>query len=263
MSRKGTCQTCGEGLNEGQIVYCKECHAPFHQQCFEFTGNCSIHGCNGQEWVELLPELPVPSMEEGIVVVEKNIPLEKTDPIPVPLRFLGSFIDYIILFICGMMLNVLLAAMVHMFGGGSLAYVMQTILSQTFTMFYLLTRDGMLGTGQSIGKFFVGYKVVGPQGENCTMAQSIKRNIIFVVPNILGILGALFFLIPAYGPMASIIIQPIALLGWLALVGIETGALMVDKEGRRIGDHYAGTHLRSRSWKPLQLPPTQRMKELT
>jgi hypothetical protein len=43
----GTCQICGEGLEEGEpeLVRCTLCHTPHHAECWEYFGGCSTFGC--------------------------------------------------------------------------------------------------------------------------------------------------------------------------------------------------------------------------
>jgi hypothetical protein len=47
-----TCKICGETMTE-ELVYCRRCKTPHHQECWEYTGVCSVFGC--RETVYLLP----------------------------------------------------------------------------------------------------------------------------------------------------------------------------------------------------------------
>ncbi|MBI4867952.1 MAG: hypothetical protein HY816_13490 [Candidatus Wallbacteria bacterium] len=41
------CQVCGESVEDDRI-YCGQCHAPHHRDCWSFNGGCSIFACGGK-----------------------------------------------------------------------------------------------------------------------------------------------------------------------------------------------------------------------
>jgi hypothetical protein len=44
------CGVCGDAL-AGEIVMCRRCHTPHHQECWQYTGGCATYGCGGRECV--------------------------------------------------------------------------------------------------------------------------------------------------------------------------------------------------------------------
>ena len=47
---EGKCGVCGESLAR-EIVVCRRCHTPHHQECWQYTGGCATYGCGGRECV--------------------------------------------------------------------------------------------------------------------------------------------------------------------------------------------------------------------
>ncbi|MBI4441621.1 hypothetical protein HY639_05615, partial [Candidatus Woesearchaeota archaeon] len=43
------CNVCGQGI-EDRIVHCCACDTIHHQECFDYTGNCSVYGCGSTEY---------------------------------------------------------------------------------------------------------------------------------------------------------------------------------------------------------------------
>ncbi len=44
------CQVCGEGLSE-RVVHCLACRTPHHEECWRYTGVCSIYACRETRYV--------------------------------------------------------------------------------------------------------------------------------------------------------------------------------------------------------------------
>jgi len=42
------CPVCGQGFADETPVFCGRCNTPHHPDCFEFTGHCSVFGCDGK-----------------------------------------------------------------------------------------------------------------------------------------------------------------------------------------------------------------------
>jgi hypothetical protein len=42
---EGECQICGVSLGQGTIVRCGRCATPHHEDCWEYTGECSTFAC--------------------------------------------------------------------------------------------------------------------------------------------------------------------------------------------------------------------------
>lgn len=40
-----TCKLCGQKITS-EIVRCSKCHTPYHSDCWEFVGRCSVFGCD-------------------------------------------------------------------------------------------------------------------------------------------------------------------------------------------------------------------------
>lgn len=43
---QATCSICGEPVSK-RVVRCFACNAPFHPECWDFTGGCGTYGCSG------------------------------------------------------------------------------------------------------------------------------------------------------------------------------------------------------------------------
>jgi hypothetical protein len=42
---RSICQVCGEGMTQGQVVYCWRCATPHHEECWVYARECSTFGC--------------------------------------------------------------------------------------------------------------------------------------------------------------------------------------------------------------------------
>lgn len=44
-----TCQICGEAITE-ELVRCRRCKTPHHEDCWQYFGGCSTFGCGGKQY---------------------------------------------------------------------------------------------------------------------------------------------------------------------------------------------------------------------
>jgi hypothetical protein len=44
------CQVCGESIVT-DMVFCRRCKTPHHRECWDYTGLCSVYGCQETEYV--------------------------------------------------------------------------------------------------------------------------------------------------------------------------------------------------------------------
>lgn len=95
-------------------------------------------------------------------------------------------------------------------------------LSWLLASVYLLVKDGLLH-GQSIGKLLVRLKVVNLKKEPITLVDSIKRNSIIVLPNIVRFL-------PFWGSFLLLVI-----------FSLECYLMYTHADGKRWGDQFAQT----------------------
>ncbi|MDX2039512.1 MAG: hypothetical protein SFX72_22930 [Isosphaeraceae bacterium] len=42
------CKVCGQTVEAGPRMLCVVCRVPYHQDCWEFIGSCSVFGCTGK-----------------------------------------------------------------------------------------------------------------------------------------------------------------------------------------------------------------------
>lgn len=108
-----------------------------------------------------------------------------------------------------------------------------SLLGTPLLVAYYISRDALLGNGQSVGKKALGLKVEKDDGTPLTWIDSVKRNVVFFAYLVL-----IFCTIPYLGWfIAGILSIP---LGILFLV--ET--IMVISTGKRIGDRWGGTSVK-------------------
>lgn len=43
------CQVCGEAITTDMVI-CRRCKTPHHRECWEYTGACSVYGCQETEY---------------------------------------------------------------------------------------------------------------------------------------------------------------------------------------------------------------------
>ena len=105
-------------------------------------------------------------------------------------------------------------------------------------IFYFLVRDGLSLSflqGRSLGKMFMGLQVVRMDGNPMDLETSVRRNWMFAVAPITGLLMWIPFLGKLFIPVAILLSIVIGL--------FEIYNLVSDDEGRRWGDRLAGTRV--------------------
>lgn len=101
---------------------------------------------------------------------------------------------------------------------------------------YMLVRDGLefeFADRRSIGKKLMKLRPVRLDGQPMDIMTSVTRNLIFVI----GLVGAVFWIIPFVGWLIAVILAILA----VAVALIELVLVVADPEGRRLGDKLAGT----------------------
>ena len=109
------------------------------------------------------------------------------------------------------------------------------IIGGVIGVVYDLTKDGLVFSltrddqwkNVSIGKKVMGIKVVRVDGSDITVADSVKRNITLAA-------GSIIAIVPVIGWVVGSVVG--ALLGILEII-----LVLVDPDGRRLGDKLAGT----------------------
>lgn len=119
-------------------------------------------------------------------------------------RFLAYFID---VFLCGVI------GLVPVLGG-----IAATV--------YMLVRDGLFN-GQSVGKKIAGLKVEKQDGTPATFADSVKRNMILAVPDVV-------LIIPVAGFVLYLVVMSVVTV-------VESAFVLLND--RRLGDRLAGTQV--------------------
>ncbi|MGB9847530.1 MAG: RDD family protein, partial [Desulfotomaculales bacterium] len=122
-----------------------------------------------------------------------------------------------------MLLKRFLAYFIDVFLSGIIGLV--PVLGGIAATVYMLVRDGLFN-GQSVGKRVVGLKVE-KDGCPAAFADSVKRNLILAVPDVLLII-----------PVAGFVLYAVAI---SIVTIIET--LFVLLNGWRLGDKFAGTQV--------------------
>lgn len=110
---------------------------------------------------------------------------------------------------------------------------------------YMLGRD-VLGGGRSIGKKIQNINVVTTAGHPITFMDSAKRNVIFAIGSLFGLLSSTLQLVPCLGDAVACLLTPLALLGAFAsLVAavVELVKISQDPNGVRLGDQWANTRV--------------------
>ena len=93
---------------------------------------------------------------------------------------------------------------------------------------YMLLKDGLFES-QSIGKKVMKLRVVELSGQKADYMVSAKRNIIFAVPALIGIIPLIGWLI---GGLLSLVVAI-----------VEIVSVVNDEKGRRMGDKWANTQV--------------------
>ena len=150
-------------------------------------------------------------------------------------RFLAYLIDGLVAYLPGLIASVLFA-----FGGFRGAGLGLGLIAGGA---YILLRDGLaydFADGRSIGKKVMKLRPVRLDGGAMTMEASIRRNWPLGAFYVLYGLGALFGGLGMFG-LAGLF----GIVGWIAsLLSIAEAVLvLIDKDGRRIGDKVAETQV--------------------
>ena len=107
-----------------------------------------------------------------------------------------------------------------------------SLIGTPLVVAYFISRDILMGNGQSIGKKVMGLKVEKTDGTPVEWADSVKRNIIYFA-----YLALFVFTVPYLGWLVAIILMiPLNI-----LFLVET--IMVLTTGRRIGDNLGTTYV--------------------
>ncbi|MEP6900642.1 MAG: RDD family protein [Actinomycetota bacterium] len=107
-----------------------------------------------------------------------------------------------------------------------------SIIGTPLLVGYFVSRDALMGNGQSIGKRAMGLRVEKSDGISFSWVDSFKRNIVYLL-----YLGLIVNTIPIYGWFVTIILMiPLSL-----IFLVET--IMVIATGRRIGDNLGTTYV--------------------
>ncbi|MCA9177156.1 MAG: hypothetical protein KDB14_21855 [Planctomycetales bacterium] len=44
------CQVCGDLINDDDLVFCRRCHTPHHEECWKYYGSCTVYGCQEDQF---------------------------------------------------------------------------------------------------------------------------------------------------------------------------------------------------------------------
>lgn len=133
-------------------------------------------------------------------------------------------------------------------GGGAAAMYGVRILAflgALVSVGYMLGRD-VLGGGRSLGKKFQNINVVTTAGQPIGFMDSVKRNIIFGIGSLLGLVSATLKLVPCLGDAVACVLVPLNILGYvvaIVAVIIEIVKITQDPAGIRLGDQWANTRV--------------------
>lgn len=256
-----TCPYCQTPIKPVEdVVYCSSCSIPHHQQCWNEGQGCTTFGCSGQP--SLTPKQKTPSSVVDITVESepgsrgvsrfcsfcgqaarhndvhcsgcgrKLLPGEMaaahdagTHVLPGPMlycstdvvrvypkarsgaRFFACLLDGILMILAYLPLIIGVEA-------DSNGLIFLGLLGLLWGLWYGLTKDGW-GKGQSIGKRTMGLMVINLKtGLSCTKGNSALRMFLWFIP---------------YVGFLTQIIDAVMILG--------------TTDGRRIGDHIAGTQV--------------------
>ncbi len=110
---------------------------------------------------------------------------------------------------------------------------------------YMLGRD-VLGGGRSIGKKIQNINVVTTSGQPIGFMDSVKRNAIFAIGSLFGLLSSTLQLVPCLGDAVACLLTPLSVLGGLASLAaavVELVKISQDPNGVRLGDGWANTRV--------------------
>jgi hypothetical protein len=132
-------------------------------------------------------------------------------------------------------------------GGVALLFAMRLVnfLGSILILGYVLGRD-MIANGRSLGKQLVDIRVLTKGGGAIGFEQSARRNAIFAVGALLGLIAATLQLVPCLGDALVCLMTPLFVLSWvfgIAAVIVEIIKITQDPAGVRFGDEWGGTRV--------------------
>jgi len=131
--------------------------------------------------------------------------------------------------------------------GGIAVYLPRLVgfIGSFLSLAYVLGRD-VIGGGRSLGKKFQDIRLITLDGHPVNFMDSARRNAIFAVGSLLGLLSATLQLVPCLGDFIACMILPLMILGGLfgiAAVVVETLKIVQEPAGIRFGDQWADTRV--------------------
>jgi hypothetical protein len=167
-------------------------------------------------------------------------------------RIVAAVIDIGIAFVIFIGLAIVSFAITFVIARGSsdstvAHYITRVIgfLSSLLGLGYVLGRD-VLGGDRSLGKKMQNIRIVTVSGAPVGFMDSVRRNAIFAIGSILGLLSATLQLVPCLGDAVACMLLPLQVLGGLVSLGaaiFELIKITSEPEGIRMGDQMAGTRV--------------------
>jgi uncharacterized RDD family membrane protein YckC len=201
--------------------------------------------------VDLAASRPDGAVSVGAEKTETEGESHMTDQELQKKRYIAAAIDIAIAIAIGLAFGIL-GAVVGFAGARSesstaMMYVARVLsfLGALVSVGYMLGRD-VLGGGRSIGKKVQNINVVTAAGQPIGFMDSAKRNVIFAIGSLFGLLSSTLQLVPCLGDVVACLLTPLAVLGGLAslvAVIIELVKISQDPNGVRLGDQWAGTRV--------------------
>lgn len=125
-------------------------------------------------------------------------------------RFVARLIDYVLLFVVNMIVVVFIVAGAIMGsgsgltgGGGFVTGLVTSILTAAIYLGYFALLES--SRGQTVGKIVMKVRTIGPNGQNPTMEQAIKRNA-FTALGVIGIIPILGWFLAPLAQLAAVIL---------------------------------------------------------
>jgi hypothetical protein len=166
-------------------------------------------------------------------------------------RLVAAAIDIAIALVISLALGILGLIVGMAVSGGSsssaAAYIPRVIslVGSLVSLGYVLGRDIVAGD-RSLGKKVQNIRVVTTAGTPITVMESARRNAIFAIGSIIGLLSAVLGLVPCLGDGVNCLLMPLYILGFLISLGaaiFELIKITQHPEGVRMGDNMAGTRV--------------------
>lgn len=160
-------------------------------------------------------------------------------------RSIALVFDILIAFCIGLAAS-LVTSLFHLMLRAMLPNIALILSKELFIAAYFLLRDSLY-QGRGLGKNLMGLRVVDvTTGEGPSYAQSIKRNIIFMVPFILQFTAQIIALLIPNNDIRFYLGEGIKIIGTLYVVivlPLECYKAVFAPGGRRLGDTFAGTEV--------------------